>query len=582
MGKTRIVSITLTLILLFTIFSSTVHSEQAASVNPSQLTGIDGHYAGEAALTLFNMGVFYGDENGNARLDDPLNRIEFAALLVRIFYTDTKILPGEPFLDIPADGWEYLPAMIAKQEGITVGDGAGNFLPRDYLTREQVALMLTRLTKAETAGYTLNFTDIPDDYPYYGAIAYCVGNHIMRGINADEFMPTLPCSRGDAVIALARVITLLNIKPKTSFNESNETTNDNSNPVLNTPGASYNIDEAKNKGGVNVNITWHQMYRPNVPYPDYDMQGIDVISPTWFTLVDDSTKDENAVAIPLDGGLGFYLQSYGNPVYVKEAEKRGVKVWPLFRRDERLSRERISEFMNSPETRKSAAEQLVYLAEDFGFTGVNLDFEYMFQDDKYAYSDFVREVRDAGKQYGLTTSVDVTRYDPTSASYSLAFDRKSLAEAADYVILMAYDEYTPQQKIPGPTASIPWTEESIKLTLKEVPPEQLILGIPFYSRLWEVNDAGEFIKGTTKGLDSMQQLLIDNGITPVYDSETGLDYAQWQKDGVTYKIWLEDLQSIAKRLDFVEKYGLQGVASWSNVFAADSPEVWEYIDERLN
>lgn len=66
---------------------------------------------------------------------------------------------------------------------------------------------------------------------------------------------------------------------------------------------------------------------------------------------------------------------------------------------------------------------------------------------------------------------------------------------------------------------------------------------------------------------------------PSHDEETQQNYAQWESDGATYKIWLEDSSSIEAKLKLMEKYQLGGVAAWKLGF--EKPEIWSVIEKYI-
>ena len=223
-------------------------------------------------------------------------------------------------------------------------------------------------------------------------------------------------------------------------------------------------------------------------------------------------------------------------------------------------------------------EMMRKLAGIYGFTGINMDFENMNVSDKDIYTQFVKEMSEMCKEEGLVLSVDVTKYLESSGTWSMCYDRTELAKYADYVALMAYDEYGTWSKKGGSVASLPWTEECIKITLKEVPAEKLILCVPFYARIWR-EDNGVVIRTAAMGMESAMERVTNAGAEIVYDEKTGQDYAEWIEDGNTMKIWLENEKSMGKRLELIEKYGLAGIASWSKSFA--DPDIWKFIEENL-
>ncbi|MCK9907282.1 glycosyl hydrolase family 18 protein, partial [Frankia sp. Cpl3] len=73
----------------------------------------------------------------------------------------------------------------------------------------------------------------------------------------------------------------------------------------------------------------------------------------------------------------------------------------------------------------------------------------------------------------------------SSDRWSRFYDRAALAKVVDYMMVMTYDEYWASSPVAGSVASLPWVEKGLQGVLEEVPNEKLILGVPFYTRLWK-------------------------------------------------------------------------------------------------
>ncbi|MEW5933562.1 MAG: glycosyl hydrolase family 18 protein, partial [Bacillota bacterium] len=155
--------------------------------------------------------------------------------------------------------------------------------------------------------------------------------------------------------------------------------------------------------------------------------------------------------------------------------------------------------------------------------------------------------------------------------------------AADYLAVMTYDEHYAGSPRAGSVASLPWVEQGIRGLLEEVPPGKLLLGIPFYTRLWKLErPPGGAPKLTSRalGMEEVEALLAERGIEPTFDPASGQDYARWEEGGATFQVWLENERSILARLKLAAKYGLAGVASWRRGF--EKPAVWDVIAAELN
>ncbi|TXR91760.1 S-layer homology domain-containing protein [Bacillus sp. SH7-1] len=91
-------------------------------------------------LAVTELGIFTGDENGNFRPKATLTRAEMAQVLTRAFGLQVKGSAG--FKDVPKGHWAENAINAVGSNGISVGDGKGNFAPNMKVTREQYAQFL--------------------------------------------------------------------------------------------------------------------------------------------------------------------------------------------------------------------------------------------------------------------------------------------------------------------------------------------------------------------------------------------------------------------------------------------------------
>lgn len=314
-----------------------------------------------------------------------------------------------------------------------------------------------------------------------------------------------------------------------------------------------------------INVTWEHVVSKN---PDTSkipaMPGLDVVSPTWFHLQDG------------DGNL----QNLADPAYVKWAKSRGYQVWALFSNG--FDPKRTTEALSTYDKRMKMTKQLLSFAQMYGLQGINIDFENVDLDDKQNLVQFVREMTPLLHEQGLVVSIDVT---PRSGSemWSMFYDRKALIESVDYMMLMAYDEHWASSPKAGSVASLPWVESSIQGLLKEdkIPPSKLILGIPFYSRVWTegVKDGKTTVSSRAVFMEMPQRIMREQKIEAKFDEESGQNYLEFTEEGKPAKIWIEDETSVRARIALVKKYDLAGVASWRRGF--EVPEAWKWVNEEL-
>lgn len=315
-----------------------------------------------------------------------------------------------------------------------------------------------------------------------------------------------------------------------------------------------------------INLVWEHVVSKN---PDVSkigaLPGVNVVTPTWFEMKD------------AEGNL----LNRADPAYIKWAHKRGYKVWGLVTNG--FNPDWTKSVLSSYDKRDQLIAQLLYYAHLYDLDGINIDFENVYLEEKEELVQFVRELTPYLHQQGLTVSIDVT-IKSNAKQWSMFLDRKALAEVVDYVAVMTYDEHWAASPKAGSVASLPWVERGLQGVLEEVPNEKLLLGVPFYTRLWtEAKQADGTVKVSSKAysMTKAQEWINERKLTPVMDEASGQHYVEYKdpKDGNVYKMWIEDVTSMKKRVEIVNKYDLAGIASWRRGF--EVPEIWQAIDETL-
>jgi len=315
-----------------------------------------------------------------------------------------------------------------------------------------------------------------------------------------------------------------------------------------------------------VCLAWEHVTRPGGPDLESigPLPGLNVVSPTWLHLEGE------------DGSLS----SGCNASYVSWAHGRGYAVWVLVGNN--FDPELTRKVLQDEKARQHLIRQLLVYCRLFSLDGINVDFENVYPSEKQVFVRFVEDLSRLARAEGLTVSVDVTVKSP-SPTWSGFLDRRALARAADYLVLMGYDEHYAGSPQAGSVASLPWVEKGIRGLLEEVPPEKLLLGMPFYTRLWKQErqpGGGYRLTSQALGMVEVEAILARKGVVPRLDPATGQDYARWEEDGVTYQVWLENERSILARIRLASRYRLAGVASWRRGF--EKPSVWEVISSQLD
>ena len=310
-----------------------------------------------------------------------------------------------------------------------------------------------------------------------------------------------------------------------------------------------------------VRLGFHQVTRPegNNTLESYvsNARGMNVIVPTWFNVV---------------SGDGTYT-SLASRDYVDKAHDMGLKVWAMVENvstEESVKNLNTKTLMSSTSTRKKLIEKLMNEADTYGFDGFNLDFESLKAEAGPHYVQFIREMSVACRNKGLVLSVD--NYVPSS--YTAFYNRREQGIVADYVIVIGYDEHYAGGEA-GSVSSIPYVREGIENTLKEVPKEKVINAVPFYTRVWTVNEGKTSSKAY--GISDARQWVEENQVELSWDKLLGQYYGETVSGSGQQYIWMEEEDSMKLKIDLIKEFDLAGVACWKLGF--EPADIWDIVSE---
>ncbi|MBQ4482688.1 MAG: glycosyl hydrolase family 18 [Lachnospiraceae bacterium] len=282
-----------------------------------------------------------------------------------------------------------------------------------------------------------------------------------------------------------------------------------------------------------------------------NVKGMNVIAPTWFSL----------------SGTGGDLYDLGSTEYVEKAHGMGYEVWGVV--DNFNQETDTNAVLSHTSTRQVLEQNIINAALTYGMEGINIDFEQLPGETGDDFSQFLRELSIYTRANGLVLSID--NYVPQD--YTDFYRRDIQGRVADYVIIMGYDEHTSASEEAGSVASLSFVTQGIEDTLKEVPAEQVINAIPFYTRKWA--EEGGTLSCESLGMREAQAFISDNGAKTTWDADACQNYASFEKNGVNYSIWLEDAESISSKLAVMAAHDLAGVGCWK--LTQETPDIWDTI-----
>ena len=310
----------------------------------------------------------------------------------------------------------------------------------------------------------------------------------------------------------------------------------------------------------NEKITMFWQYGSDLNTLGSKIEGVDVVSPTWYEL---SNKNGE-------------ISSKYSSAYFNQAKQNGYKLWPIVTNgidDVNYTPDVTSAMLNSEQNREAFIKNLLRIAKEDKIDGINIDFEQLYDNDRDVFTQFIKELTSIFRSENITVSVDTyfVRY----------LDRQNIGRFCDYMILMGYDHRGSWSSEAGSIADIPWVEENIVSMLNDsnIPASKIILGVPFYTRIWRTNTSTNNLTSSVYSMEDCVDFINRNDLAKVWDADAGQNYVETQVGNTKYQLWIEDADSMKQRIEIVKKYNLAGISAWRK--GLETNDIWNVILENM-
>lgn len=321
-------------------------------------------------------------------------------------------------------------------------------------------------------------------------------------------------------------------------------------------------------------LAWDAIYdlkdNDNISARLENVKNANVISPTWYKVKNNSGE----------------LETMADGDYVEYVHNLGYEVWPLV--SDFGMKEEIDEgsILSSYESRRALIANIMNEVKLYGYEGINIDFEKIKSDYSEDYIQFIRELSVECRRAEVVLSVD--NYPPYN--FNRYYNRKAQGECVDYVIVMCYDEHYSGGEKAGSTSSLKYLVNGMEGTLEEVDKEKLIVAVPFYTRLWQIDASSEWnydgtetsgtiVSSTACSMEKAQEIIKEYNLNVSWNENTEQEFAEGTVGGYIYQIWLETVASLEIKLDEIIQADIGGVAAWELGF--EKSEVWDLF-EKIN
>ncbi|MCJ7842003.1 LysM peptidoglycan-binding domain-containing protein [Lederbergia sp. NSJ-179] len=215
-----------------------------------------------------------------------------------------------------------------------------------------------------------------------------------------------------------------------------------------------------------------------------------------------------------------------------------------------------------------------------GYQGLNIDFEYVYPEDRENYNAFLRKVVSRLHPEGFSVSTALAPKESGEQQGLLyeAHDYRAQGQIVDFIILMTY-EWGWAGGRPWAIAPINKVRDVLDYAVTVIPREKIVMGAPLYGRDWNI----PWVQGTTARTISPQQgvtLARRYGEAIQYNETYQAPFFRYtDENGQRHEVWFEDARSMQAKYDVVKEYGLRGISYW--VLGNPFPQNWPVLRDNF-
>ncbi len=224
-------------------------------------------------------------------------------------------------------------------------------------------------------------------------------------------------------------------------------------------------------------------------------------------------------------------------------------------------------------SRDKLISNIITNMEQYGFDGVNIDFEGINPEGRTSFNIFLQQLADILQEKNKLLTVCVpAKTGSEQEPWYAAYDYAHIGKVADLVIIMSYDEHWAGSE-PGPVASLPWVNRVMEYAVQQMPGDKILMGIPCYGYDWTGSGQGQGL--TWRTIES----LVQQYGNVQWDNTNSVPYLQYWQNGQKHEVWFENQYSLAMKLDLVEQHNLRGIAFWR--LGYEGQAFWETVQNKL-
>ncbi len=230
-----------------------------------------------------------------------------------------------------------------------------------------------------------------------------------------------------------------------------------------------------------------------------------------------------------------------------------------------FSQSALDAITSDPNAPQRLSTALIGALQAKNLDGVNFDFEGEGSADRQGLTSLITQVSGALHATNPHWQVTMATYASAAADSAGFYDIASLAPAVDGFFVMAYDMN--DRSTPSPTAPLTGggfnDTEALQQFTAVVPPQKVILGVPYYGYDWPTTDGTNAAQSTGPESPLSVSMIDASGHPTYWDPSTQTPWTSYQVGSQWHETYFDDPTSLALKAELAAQYHIAGLGIWA-------------------
>jgi spore germination protein len=271
------------------------------------------------------------------------------------------------------------------------------------------------------------------------------------------------------------------------------------------------------------------------------------------------------------------------PSAIMSIKSSGMKPWMTIVNDVQDTDEKksilkdanlVRKILTDDASRRKHRQEIIALAEKYGVSGVDIDYENLLPDNRLPFTRFISELSADLKKRNLSLSVTVQPKTRNRSTPGLeAMDWFEICRHTDRLQIMLYNLHNPKTQ-PGPVATLDWISKVLKYAKSQCATDTLVPILKISGMHWGAN------KNEAIQYDRAIKLKSKHGAQLERETTSQVPFFSYQSNDDNGIVYFEDAHSLNIKIERIRELGFNKVMFWS--FGRQDPRLTSQLKKFKN